>query len=289
MNTTKRFLPWFQDNYQRFAGILFDIDGTILRKRTPIEGARDVLNFIKELQLPYIFLTNDACHSRREKSGFLQAAGLAVTPEHIVSSGDALTLFVRQSQLQGECFFIMGKLGEPNYAEPAGLKITRDFLDLEHCRGVIIGEGYYDWESTFNAVLNYFRKQPDGLLIVPNTDDYYVDQRKDIHIAPGGKSAFLCAILEKCGIALEPTPLGKPHAPIFEYAIDAMVQRCNVSAEIDPKQILMLGDSLMSDILGANMAGLSSCLLFTGVTTPAMLQQISRDSQKIPDYQFESL
>ncbi|MCP4400265.1 MAG: HAD-IIA family hydrolase [bacterium] len=289
MENTTRFLSWFQENHQHFAGILFDVDGTILRKRIPIKGARETLELVEHLQLPYIFLTNDACHSRQEKSEVLQSAGLPVTPEHIVSSGDALKLFVRQRQLQGECFFIMGKLGEPNYAEPAGLKITRQLSELKSCRGVIIGEGYYDWESTFNAVLNYFRKQPEGLLIVPNTDDYFVDRHKDIHIAPGGKAAFLCGILEKCGICIEPIFLGKPHAPIFNYAIDMMVQRYNVAAELDPRQILMVGDSLSSDILGANMAGLSSCLLFTGVTSPAMLQQARQNPQKLPNYQFESL
>ena len=291
MKNITRFLTWFQENYHDFAGVLFDIDGTIRPYTNSYRGGeRNASDFVENLQLPYIFLTNDACHSRQEKSRYLQTAGLPVTSEHIVSSGDALQLFVRQRQLQGELFFIMGKLGEPNYAELAGLNITRDFSALKTCRGVIIGEGHYDWETTFNAVLNYFLKQPDGLLIVPNTDDYYVDQHKDVHIAPGGRSPLSTRDTGKVrGFQMTPISLGKPHAPIFDYAIDTMVQRYNLEAKLNLQKILMVGDSLTSDILGANKAGLSSCLLLTGVTSHIMVQRLSQDSQQRPTYQFESL
>ncbi len=289
MKNTSRFLSWFQKNHHHFAGVLFDIDGTIVRQRTPLTGAKETLEFIKDRHFPYIFLTNDACHSRQEKSGFLQAADLPVTPEHIVSSGDALRLFVRQRQLQGELFFIMGKLGEPNYAELAGLSITREFSALRNCRGVIIGEGSYDWESTFNAVLNYFLSHQDGLLIVPNADDYYVDQHQKIHIAPGGEAFFLKTMSEKCRMAIKPIFLGKPHPPIFEYTVHRMVQHYQLTTKPNLKKILMIGDSLSTDILGANRAGLSSCLLLTGVTSEAMAHQIPEDSQYLPTYQFEGL
>ncbi len=102
MKNATHFLTWFQEHYQEFAGILFDIDGTIVRTKTPIEGAKAVLEFVESCQLPYIFLTNDACHSRQEKSSYLQTAGLPVTAEHIVSAGDALKLFGQQQQLQNE-------------------------------------------------------------------------------------------------------------------------------------------------------------------------------------------
>ena len=289
MEKTASFLTWFRKHYHDFAGILFDIDGTIIRKRTPIEGALETLGFVNDMQFPYIFLTNDAYHAHQEKSHFLRTAGLPVMPEHIVSSGDALELLVQQHQLQGDMFFIMGKLGNPDYAEHAGLKISRDLSALQDCRGVIIGEGHYEWEPTFNAVLNYFIKQQEGLLIVPNPDYYFMDQHKDIHIAPGGKANFLCTMLEKCGVLLEPIYLGKPHPVIFDYALKTMSQHYHLVKQIQPQKFLMLGDSLTSDILGANRFGLTSCLMFTGVTSQHMLARLSQDSQQFPTYLFESL
>jgi ribonucleotide monophosphatase NagD (HAD superfamily) len=71
--------------------------------------------------------------------------------------------------------------------------------------------------------------------------------------------------------------------------MDTMVQHYDLETQLDPKKVLMVGDSLASDILGANKVGLSSCLLLTGVTSKAMTQRINKDSQQLPTYQFESL
>ena len=130
MENSVSFLSWFQKNYHHFTGIFFDIDGTMIRQRLPLDGAREVLEFIKTIQFPYLFLTNDACHSHQEKSAFLQVAHLPIVPEDIVSSGDALRLFARQYQVDGQKFFIMGELGNPNYAEQAGLTITRNLSEV---------------------------------------------------------------------------------------------------------------------------------------------------------------
>jgi HAD superfamily hydrolase (TIGR01450 family) len=289
MEHTARFLPWFQKNHYHFSGVFFDIDGTIIRQRMPLDGARELLEFIRAIQFPYFFLTNDACHSRQEKSVFLQAAHLPIAPEEIVSSGDALRLFARQYQVEGEKFFIMGNLGNPNYAKLAGLKITREVSELQECRGVIIGETNYDWESTFNAVINYFINHKEGLMIVPNPDYYFIDQQKNVRVAPGGKAYFLCGVLGKCGVIIQPINLGKPHAAIFDYALKAMSQRYNLSALNSSESFLMVGDSLSSDILGANMFGLTSCLVLTGVTSRDTLRQIRKDTQEFPNYQFDRL
>jgi NagD protein len=220
---------------------------------------------------------------------FLRAAHLPIVPEDIVSSGDALQIFVRQHQVEGQKFFIMGNLGTPNYAEHAGLKITREVSELQECRGVIIGETSYDWESTFNAVINYFISYQEGLMIVPNPDYYFMDQQKNVRVAPGGKAHFLCGVLEKCGVIVQPINLGKPHPAIFDYALKAISQRYNLSASISSERFLMVGDSLPSDILGANTFGLTSCLVLTGVTSSSAVNKLRSTAQEFPNYQFDRL
>lgn len=289
MEPTTRFFPWLREHIDRFSGLLFDIDGTLIRDKVLLAGARETLDFIAGHGIPYLFLTNDAVRSHEEKSRILQALELPVPPELIVSCGDALQEFAEQRRVQGERFFIMGRLGEPNYAEIAGLRITRDCADLPRCRGVIIGETGYDWESTFNAVLNYFIEHPDGLLVVPNPDDYFVDRRHQIHIAPGAKAAFLTTLLTRWNVTIAPIALGKPYTPIFDYARHVMARRYGLPARLDPRSMLMVGDSLTADIAGANRAGLSSCLLLTGVTSPTMLEQLPDESRQRPTCWFQAL
>lgn len=60
---------------------------------------------------------------------------------------------------------------------------------------------------------------------------------------------------------------GKPDPKIFDRALRGFE---NVSKE----QILMVGDTLQTDILGANLAGIKSCLVVEGgVTEYTILQQ----------------
>lgn len=60
---------------------------------------------------------------------------------------------------------------------------------------------------------------------------------------------------------------GKPDPKIFDRALRGFE---NVSKE----QILMVGDTLQTDILGANRAGIKSCLVVEGgVTEYTILQQ----------------
>jgi ribonucleotide monophosphatase NagD (HAD superfamily) len=55
----------------------------------------------------------------------------------------------------------------------------------------------------------------------------------------------------------------------------------------DPKRIIMLGDSLVSDIAGANANGLSSALVLTGVTSLELLE--NAPETQIPDMVFTSI
>ncbi len=75
-----------------------------------------------------------------------------------------------EKQFSLDPFFIMGNLGNPCFAQKAGLHTTRDLSQIHRCQGIIVGEKGYDWETTINAVVNFFIQKPDALLIVPNPD-----------------------------------------------------------------------------------------------------------------------
>jgi ribonucleotide monophosphatase NagD (HAD superfamily) len=69
------------------------------------------------------------------------------------------------------------------------------------------------------------------------------------------------------GRKFEPIYLGKPYPAIYDYAIDEIAENFKLPA-IPPRQrVLMLGDSVASDIQGRHSAGLKSGLLLTGLTS----------------------
>ena len=74
--------------------------------------------------------------------------------------------------------------------------------------------------------------------------------------APGAGS--LLAALQVAGGA-EPFIIGKPHAPMFEAALQLL--------GCEAEQTLMIGDRLNTDILGGARAGMRTALVLSGIST----------------------
>lgn len=249
-----------------YEAVLFDIDGTLVRGGGALPGAGELLAWLRATRLPFLLLTNDGNHSTAEKSGFLARAGLTVTPQEIVSCADAIVDFVAEQRLHDRDVFIMGDLGAPCYAERAGLRPVRSLSRLAECAGVIIGEANYDWESTFNAVINFFIRHPEAFLVVPNPDTYWPGKHGEIHIGAGGKARFLQLVLAEYGVTLTPRYLGKPNAAIFQRALERLLELYHLPRLPAPERILVVGDALRGDIRGGNGMHFATALMLTGIT-----------------------
>ncbi|MEG2076884.1 MAG: HAD hydrolase-like protein, partial [Victivallaceae bacterium] len=200
----------------------------------------------------------------------------------------ALKPMAQHHHWQDKKFFLMGSVGQnPTYAELAGLSVTSDIEEIDQCFGIINGEGYFNWFHYFAATLNFFRRHPDAPYIVANPDSYWPDADDQYGIAAGGQARFICTLLNELGIRKEPIYLGKPYKIIYEYALEAVAEINNLPAPLSPRDVLMVGDSLKSDILGANQANLNSGLVLTGLTTEAEALQAPGDFR--PKQIFKSL
>lgn len=282
MITDNSFSAWFEARRGQLAALCFDIDGTLIRGVHPMPGATALVERLRRDNFPFLLLTNDGNHSVEQKRRFLGKAGLDIAADEIVSCGMAIAQVVESRKLHGQKFFVMGELGDPSYAELAGLRHVRDPKDIDACAGVIVGETNYDWESVFTAVVNYFIDHPQAPLLVPNPDTYWPRHVHGIGIGAGGKARFIDMILREYGLAIEIVYLGKPHRAIYDHALALLRQR---GVAVEPNQTLMVGDSLKSDILGARGAGFASALVLTGITNLGQLRQ----SEIQPDFVFNSL
>ena len=90
----------------------------------------------------------------------------------------------------------------------------------------------------------------------------------DLRANEGGKfvvrQGLICDAFEKMGG--KTVIYGKPDPQIFERALRDF-------ADVPKSQVLMVGDTLQTDILGANRAGIKSCLVIEGGVTEYTLQQ----------------
>lgn len=286
MNITDSFLDWWKKNKQNYSAALLYIDGTLLIGKKALSGASEFLMLLTEEEFPFALLTNDAIHTTREKQALLKAAGIEVLSDQIISCGDAISYLVESEGLKDQLFLNMGIFGNPNYAETHGLKITRDTKDLSSCKGIIVGELNYDWESFIVSAVNFFIRNPEGLLIVPNPDSFWpTGQNGKIHIGSGGVGRFISTILKEYGIEKNPIYLGKPYELIYKYTLEELKKRNLIEEDVKNYEIFVLGDSLKSDILGAFNMGFSSGLMLTGVTT----EETMLAHQIKPDFIFRKM
>lgn len=264
MQIHESFGDWFGKHRGGIDALVFDIDGVMVVGGTLVPGSLQLVQLLRRSGFPFALLTNDGNHSVEQKVSYLNRYGFDFREEEMTSCADGLVEAVAVRGMQGRLFFVIGDLGCPCNATKAGLRVTRDLDRLCECDGVVVGEENYDWDRVINGVLNHLIRHPGQPVFVPNPDEYYPAQGGDIHIAAGGVARFIQRVAEVYGVKLNPTYLGKPYQPIFEHSHRALERRLGHKVRRD--RVLMLGDSLASDIRGANDYGYRSGLLLTGIT-----------------------
>lgn len=261
------FREYLADHRQDFDAVLFDVDGTLSFGGRALPGAKELLEFLEEIDFPYLLLTNDAGNSPEQKAAILNRAGLPVSGKRVLASGNALSWWAEHNDCDGKLFFQYGKLGTPSYADEAGIKVTTDPERICECVGVIAGEGYFDWQIPVESAFNLLLKHPEYPLIVPNPDCYWPSLKFDgMGIGSGAVARLLQLVLKEAGRKVEPLYLGKPYAPIYQCVFKFLRKSFPGKKFDSPARIAMVGDSLASDIAGANANGLTSALVLTGIT-----------------------
>jgi HAD superfamily hydrolase (TIGR01450 family) len=274
---------WLASRLAGLDALVFDIDGVLLVNGGPAPGSQQLLVLLRREKIPFFLLTNDGDHSTEEKARMMCAVHLEIHAGEIVSCADGLLTLAAEKPFSSAPFFIMGNLGNPCFAETAGLNTTRDLSKMDQCQGIIVGERGYDWESTINRTVNFFIQNPHAPLIVPNPDEYYPGDSGRICIGAGGVARFMVQILKTYGIQLTPIYLGKPFSPIFQLTHSRL--ETEYGRSIPRNRVLLVGDYIRSDIQGAQNFGYRSALVLTGVTSREMVDR----SPVKPDLVFEKL
>lgn len=262
---------WMSRHRGEIDAVVFDIDGVLTIEGRSMPGAPELLRFLNHEKVIYTLLTNDSLHSIYEKASSLAQCGLEIDPQAIVSSGASLETWVKERGVRDKLFYLAGTVGDPCYAVSAGLRVTRHLDELAACRGVIVGEGSFDWEQVINGLVNFFIAKEESFFVVPNPDEYFPQNPAGIRIGPGAIARFIQSVLSVYGRRVAPDYLGKPYLPIFQRNHAELEHR--IGHKLRLSRVLMVGDFIDSDIKGANDFGYRSALVLSGITDLQMLEQ----------------
>ena len=121
---------------------------------------------------------------------------------------------------------------------------------------VLLDDEGFDWNHDINKMVNLLRKR-NIPVIIANTDRSYPVSREHVAVAIGAVGDLVQQVVGKKFIKF-----GKPDTQMFNFAYEHMWQNQNANKA----EILMVGDTLRTDILGGNKFGIDTVLVLTGNT-----------------------
>lgn len=275
----------FRSVVKKYKAVFFDAFGVLKNHQGLIAGIENTFHYLEGKGIPYYILTNDSSRSPDELAKWYQKRGLTcITTDKILSSGMLAMEFFKTKLENGKAVAYLGTKESAHYLETAGQKTVPikdvDLNNLEHIKSfAFLDDEGFDWNKDIDKTINLLRHK-NMTVIVANTDINYPVNKNDISVAIGGLADLVEQILGKTFIRF-----GKPDAQMFLLAYERALKDI---PEIKRNEILMVGDTLHTDIIGGNKFGLDTVLVLSGNTLPDMAKIRISSSGIIPTYVCES-
>lgn len=244
---------------ERYSALLFDAYGVLSYSMGALPGAAELIDRLNRMGKPYYVLTNDASALPESRAARYRKVGLNVDAERIITSGSLLKGYFAEHSLSGARCAVLGTEDSAEYVRLAGGEVVpaADGFDV-----LVVGDqSGFPFEDGVNAVLTALFRMFDAgdapRLVLPNPDLVYPND-DGFGMASGSVALIIEAALRQRypERGLEFERLGKPNGAIFEAAL----------ALTGTRDMVMFGDTLETDIRGANAFGIDSALVAGGVT-----------------------
>jgi len=225
-------------------GILSDIDGTLYFKGVPVPGAIEAVETIRKKGIKLLFFTNTDSKTPKNVYKSLIEYGFKVKESEIYTPIIALKEFL-VDKTDAKLYLVTTE------------EVKEEFQEFHHVRGseipdyVIVGDFRDNWDvNRLNAAFRHVLKHK-AILLGTQGNKYYLDVNGEPVIDTG---SFVNMIANAAHV--KPMIFGKPSK---EYFIQAL-KKLNLPSE----DVIVVGDDIETDILGAQNANLRGILVKTG-------------------------
>jgi HAD superfamily hydrolase (TIGR01450 family) len=280
------YLDSFKKIVLNYKAVFFDAFGVLKNSSGIVPGIQDTFDYLHENNIAFYILTNDASRSPTALAEFYEKHNIKdIGPDKIISSGMLARDYLRHKVKDGRVAYL-GTEKSAVYLEAMDLiTIPISKLDLYHRKTdeirvlVLLDDEGFDWQIDLNKTINLLRRT-NVPVVVANTDKTYPVSEDEVAMAIGGIADLLEKIVGKTFIHF-----GKPDAQMFNFALEHIRKE----QEFLKDDVLMVGDTLRTDILGGNKFGIDTALVLSGNTIPDQAEFLIKTSGIIPDYICESV
>jgi len=245
---------------EKFKGVIFDVDGVLEFQDKVYAGAIELVNSLREKGIIIRILTNSTLKSRKQCADQLKEKGFNIYETEVITASYATAQYLKSLQPQSCWIMLKGK----------GLEEFRAFnQDGQKPEYLVLGDMREDFNfHNMNKALQLLKNGAKFIVMITEAVDSSLGQL-ELTVGAYGK------MLEEAA-QVKATYIGKPNKYIFQITLENM--------DIDKSKVLMVGDKVATDILGAKKAGLKSALVKTGE-----FKETDLNCDIKPDYIFDSI
>ena len=235
-------------NPTRPKAFLIDLDGTLYFKGEPCPGAIETVNYLRQEKYQLRFLTNTTAKTPKMLHAQMQALGFDIYENEIFNATYACLLYLR-AQPEASCHFMVDDAVKAFFK---GISIDNDAPDF-----VVVGD--YGEGFDFHALNHAFRLLIDGAELIALQKGLYWFSPEGIRLDCG---AFVTLLETAAGKTAR--VMGKPSEMFFKTVLNNL--------QLAPKDVVVVGDDITSDIVGAERMKMRSILVKTGKFKPNQLE-----------------
>src|SRR3990172_483865 len=226
--------------------LILDMDGVLWRGDQPIGDLSTTFQRIKSLDLKFTLVTNNATLTVGQYAQKLGRFGVDLNPEQIINSSIAAAAYLRKRFSSGGNVYILGESGLIDTLAEHG------FTHQENDVLAVIAA--MDRQLTFEKLKRASDLIRSGALFIGTNPDRTFPTPEGLIPGAGAILAFLVAVTDT-----HPVIVGKPFPEMYRIALERM--------NAQPKNTLVVGDRLETDIAAGQEAGCATALVLSGVTT----------------------
>ena len=250
--------------FEAVHGFLLDMDGTFYLSDHLLPGAEAFLAFTTRANIPVLLLTNNSSRNRDAYARKIAAMGVQVTPEKILTSGEATAQYMRTHASDAR----IAVFGTPELEEDFrryGLA-----LDMNNPDHVVLG---FDTTIDYAKLTHLCNLVRAGLPYIATHPDFNCPVTGGFIPDIGAIMAFVEASTGRKADVV----IGKPNRHILDMAASRL--------GLELETLCMVGDRLYTDIAMGRHAPIQTVLVLSGESKADDLSE----SKYKPDHVFEHL
>jgi len=270
----------FREVVKQYKVIFFDAYGVLRKHHGMIDGVKEMLDFLKDQNIQFYIITNDASRSPELLAQVYHHAGInVIKAENMISSAMMSAEFLKKNIQPGSSVAYLGRKTSEFFIKEADLIPIRienvQVKDYGKLEGIILfDDGGYVFHEGINKTLNIIRGT-DVPVVVANPDLIYPVNNGESAIAIGSIANMFEAVANRKFFRF-----GKPDVGVFNYAFEIL----NKKNKISKREILMVGDTLETDIIGGNNFGIDTALVLSGSTIAKQAERLIQEKGIIPTH-----